>query len=92
MQENPEIEISESENDAEFPGEVLESGGCLVQGHLVKDCCGYELEGWGEGAFPGEEVLFHTEDVGDCFADGEGGIAAYVLAIEEVEDVPELFV
>lgn len=45
-----------------------------------------------EGSFPGEEVLFHAEDVGRCFADGEGWVAAYVLAVEEVKDVPELFV
>jgi hypothetical protein len=50
------------------------------------------LEGWGQGALPGEEVLFHAENVRDCFADGEGGVTAYVLAVEEVEDVPELFV
>lgn len=45
-----------------------------------------------EGSFPGEEVLFHAEDVGDCFADGERGITAYVLAVEEIENIPELFV
>ena len=45
-----------------------------------------------EGSFPGEEVLFHAEDVGDCFADGERWVAAYVLAVEEVENGPELFV
>jgi hypothetical protein len=60
----------------------------LIWRHLAEDCCGYELEGWVQGAFPGEEVLFHAEDVGDCFADGEGAVAAYVLAVEEVEDVP----
>lgn len=50
------------------------------------------MQGRGEGALPGEEVLFHAEDVGDGFADGEGGVAAYILAVEKVEDVPELFV
>jgi hypothetical protein len=37
MQKDPEIEISEGENDAEFPGEVVKAGGCLFWRHFGED-------------------------------------------------------
>lgn len=39
MQEDPQIEISECENDAEFPREVVEVGGGLVGWHFGEDTC-----------------------------------------------------